>query len=140
MLARKTPLRRTPFKRGKPKPERLALPVVPKATGRMRVAKGPARDGAHLRRVAGCTCLVCGDFPVQVHHVRCIGPRALGKRVSDHLTTPLCPWHHQLDSIASAHGQIGEAAFWELYGIDPRDFIRSFSPEGARALEEVNNG
>jgi hypothetical protein len=42
MLARKTPLR----KRGKPKPERLALPVIPKATGRMKIVKGPERDKA----------------------------------------------------------------------------------------------
>ena len=135
MLARKTPMRRTPFKRGKPKPERLLLPVVPKTTGKMRVRKGPARSPAHLARVRQEPCLVpwmtfSGCQPVEAHHVRYLRPM-LGKRVSDFLVAPLCRTHH-----AMLHA-MGEANFWRFVGVDPREWIRSFSTEGARALEEV---
>lgn len=136
MLARKTPMRRTPFKRGKPKPERLALPVIPKAAGRMKIIKGPERDKAHLAKVRADTCMVPwwtfgGCQPVEAHHVRCIAPRMMGKRVSDYLAVPLCRTHH-----AMLHS-MNEQEFWDFIGRDPRQWIRSFSPEGARALEEV---
>lgn len=133
---KRSPLRRTPFRRGKTKPERLALPVVPKQLGRMKVAKGPARSPSHLARVRQEPCLVpwmtfSGCQPVEAHHVRCIGPRTMGKRVSDFIVVPICRAHHQI-----LHS-MNEESFWRFVGIDPRDFIRSFSTEGARALEEM---
>jgi len=134
-MLRTQPMRRTPFKRGKP--ERLALPVVPKQTGKMRVSKGPERDKAHLAKVREELCIVPwqawgeGSSCIEAHHVRCIAPRSIGKRVSDYLTVPLCREHH-----ARLHG-MKEETFWLLVGKDPREWIRRFSDEGRAALAEI---
>lgn len=101
---------------------------------RSAVSKGPARDPAHLAKVRAWGCLVCvsqrGSYgmPVEAHHVRCIGPRTLGKRVSDYLSVPLCPYHH-----VKLHAG-DEQQYWESKQINPCDFIRSFSEEGRAAL------
>ena len=50
----------------------------------------PAKDKAHLNWVASNPCCVCGDFIVQVHHIRILGePRNHFKVI------PLCWNHHQ---------------------------------------------
>lgn len=107
---------------------------------RSRVSKGPARDAKHLERIRSCPCLVCGATRnqaiwggIQAHHVRCIGPRTMGKRVSDYITTPLCNYCH-----ARLH-EHDEASWWASRCIDPRAFIRSFSPEGRAALDELES-
>src|ERR1035437_3071562 len=48
------------------------------------------RDKAHLRFVASQPCLVCGRQPSDPHHLRFAQPRALGLKVSDEFTVPLC--------------------------------------------------
>src|ERR1019366_8392308 len=48
------------------------------------------RDKAHLRFVASLACLVCGRQPSDPHHLRFAQPRALGLKVSDEFTVPLC--------------------------------------------------
>ena len=70
------------------------------------------RDRAHLAFVAGQPCLVCGRRPAQAHHIRFAQPRALGLKVSDEFTVPLCNGHHD-----SLHQTGDERAWWARHGI-----------------------
>lgn len=73
------------------------------------------RDKAHLAFVASQPCLVCGRRPAQAHHIRFAQPRALGLKVSDEFTVPLCNGHHD-----SLHQTGDERAWWARHGIlDP---------------------
>ncbi len=53
------------------------------------------RDKAHLRFIASQSCLICGRLPSDPHHVRFAQKRALGRKVSDEFTVPLCQLHHR---------------------------------------------
>ncbi len=53
------------------------------------------RDKDHLRYVASQPCLVCGRSPGHAHHIRYAQPRAMGRKVSDEWTVPLCATHHR---------------------------------------------
>ena len=66
------------------------------------------RDKAHLRFVASQPCLVCGRQPSDPHHLRFAQPRALGLKVSDEFTVPLCRGHHQ-----QLHRGGNEVTWWE---------------------------
>ena len=59
-------------------------------------------------------CLVCGRRPSDAHHLRFAQHRALGRKVSDEFTVPLCRGHHR-----EVHGCGDEAAWWIKAGIDP---------------------
>ena len=73
------------------------------------------RDRAHLAFVADQPCLVCGRRPAQAHHIRFAQSRALGLKVSDEFTVPLCNGHHD-----SLHQTGDERAWWARHGIlDP---------------------
>jgi hypothetical protein len=72
------------------------------------------RDKAHLRFVASQPCLVCGRSPADAHHLRFTQPRAMGLKVSDEFTVPLCRVHHR-----DNHGSGDEVAWWERRAIDP---------------------
>jgi hypothetical protein len=72
------------------------------------------RDREHLKFVAAQPCLVCGRRPSDAHHLRFAQPRALGRRVSDEFTVPLCRTHHRL-----LHTRGDEAAWWESVKLDP---------------------
>ena len=74
------------------------------------------RNRDHLRHVARQPCLVCGRKPSDPHHLRYLQPRALGRKVSDEFTVPLCRIHHRL-----VHRLGNEAAWWQEAGIDPVD-------------------
>src|SRR5450830_1797256 len=65
------------------------------------------RDKAHLRFVASNPCLVCGRQPSDPHHLRFAQPRALGLKVSDEFTVPLCRDHHR-----HLHQAGNEIAWW----------------------------
>ncbi len=54
----------------------------------------PARDPAHMARVAALPCVICGRRPVEVHHVIC--GRYGQHRASDRETIPLCVAHHRI--------------------------------------------
>ena len=66
------------------------------------------RDKAHLRFVASQSCLVCGRQPSDPHHLRFAQPRALGLKVSDEFTVPLCRGHHR-----QLHQASNEVAWWK---------------------------
>ena len=72
------------------------------------------RDKAHLRFVASQPCLVCGRSPADAHHLRFTQPRAMGLKVSDEFTVPLCRAHHR-----DNHNSGDEVAWWERRAIDP---------------------
>jgi len=72
------------------------------------------RDKAHLKFVASQPCLVCGRSPVDAHHLRFAQPRAMGRKVSDEFTVPLCRTHHR-----DNHSFGDEVAWWERRAIDP---------------------
>ncbi|MFL5238229.1 MAG: ERF family protein [Rhizomicrobium sp.] len=72
------------------------------------------RDKAHLKFVASQPCLICGRSPADAHHLRFTQPRAMGLKVSDEFTVPLCRVHHQ-----DNHRSGDEVAWWERRAIDP---------------------
>jgi hypothetical protein len=53
------------------------------------------RDRDHVRFVAKQPCLICGRQPSDAHHVRFTQSPALGRKVSDEFTVPLCRGHHR---------------------------------------------
>src|SRR5262249_18581085 len=59
-------------------------------------------------------CLVCGRTPSDPHHLRFVQPCALGRRVSDEFTVPLCRVHHR-----DLHHRGDEAGWWGKLSIDP---------------------
>ena len=72
------------------------------------------RDKEHLRYVASQPCLLCSAKPSDAHHVRFAQPRAMGRKVGDDFTVPLCRSHHR-----ELHHSGNEAAWWHDMGIDP---------------------
>lgn len=74
------------------------------------------RDKAHLKFVASQPCLVCGRQPSDPHHLRFAQPRALGMKVSDEFTVPLCRGHHQ-----QLHRASDEQAWWKTLNITALD-------------------
>ena len=72
------------------------------------------RDKEHRRFVATQPCLVCGRAPSDPHHLRFAQPRALGRKVSDEFTVPVCRLHHR-----EIHRHGNEAAWWSRTGIEP---------------------
>jgi len=72
------------------------------------------RNKEHLRYVAQQPCLVCGRKPCDPHHLRFTQPRALGNKVSDEFTVPLCRAHHR-----AVHKPGDERAWWQAAGVDP---------------------
>jgi len=53
------------------------------------------RDRDHVRHVIKQPCLICGRRPSDAHHLRFAQSRALGRKVSDEFTVPLCRTHHR---------------------------------------------
>jgi ERF superfamily protein len=78
------------------------------------------RDKAHLAFVASQPCLVCTRRPVDPHHVRFAQGQALGRKVSDEFTVPLCRSHHR-----ELHRSGSEYLWWENRGLDPLKIARS---------------
>jgi hypothetical protein len=104
---------------GAPGPEGVAPSVpVPEQAGAVGVRPAGKtirlRDKEHLKFVAKQACLVCGREPSDAHHLRFAQPRALGRKVSDEFTVPVCRLHHR-----DLHQQGDEAAWWTGLKIDP---------------------
>ncbi len=72
------------------------------------------RDRDHVRFVAQQPCLICGRKPSDPHHLRFAQNRALGRKVSDEFTVPLCRGHHR-----ELHRHGDEVRWWGKTGIDP---------------------
>ena len=72
------------------------------------------RDKNHVQFVAKQPCLICGRRPTDAHHLRFAQHRALGRKVSDEFTVPLCRGHHR-----ELHRCGNEAGWWRNAGVDP---------------------
>jgi hypothetical protein len=77
------------------------------------------RDRNHVKSVAKQPCLVCGRRPADAHHLRFAQSPALGRKVSDDFTVPLCRGHHR-----EVHRCGDEAGWWNSTGIDPTAVAR----------------
>lgn len=92
----------------------MKVRTIPHARMKPRAAKCPA----HLARVAGLPCLVCGGVAT-VHHVSAYADRPGRITRSDRRVVPLCPKHHQIQ-----HGPLysvealSHRGFFRVHGID----------------------
>jgi hypothetical protein len=89
------------------------------------------RDRDHLRFVASQPCLVCGRGPSDAHHLKFAERRAMGRKVSDKFTVPICRLHHR-----ELHRRGDERAWWDKQGIDPLPFAATLW-ERTHALDSV---
>jgi hypothetical protein len=94
------------------------------------------RDKEHRTFVSHQPCLVCGRAPTDAHHLRFAQPLALGRKVSDEFTVPVCRLHHR-----EIHRQGDEAAWWKKAGIEPLSAAltlwRQTHPLGATAERSI---
>jgi hypothetical protein len=72
------------------------------------------RNKEHLQFVGTQPCLVCARQPSDPHHLRFAQPQALGRKVSDEFTVPLCRAHHR-----EAHRAAKEMGWWQSLGVSP---------------------
>jgi hypothetical protein len=79
-----------------------------------------ARDRDHVRTVAKRPCLICSRQPADAHHLPFDQRRALGRKVSDEFTVPLCRGHHR-----EVHRSGDEAVWWRKRGVDPTAVARA---------------
>ncbi len=78
------------------------------------------RDRTHVKTVAKQPCLICGRQPSDAHHLRFAQHPALGRKVSDEFTVPLCRGHHR-----EVHRCGDEIAWWKKTSTDPVAIARS---------------
>jgi hypothetical protein len=72
------------------------------------------REKDHRKFVSLHPCVVCGRSPTDAHHLRFAQPRALGSKVSDEFTVPVCRVHHR-----ELHRHGDEAYWWQKIDVDP---------------------
>jgi hypothetical protein len=82
------------------------------------------RDKYHLKYVTTQACLLCGRTPSDAHHLQFAQPRAIGVKVSDEFTVPLCRLHHRY-----LHDAGDEVAWWNDIEIDPMPIAQSLWQE-----------
>jgi hypothetical protein len=96
------------------------------------------RDKEHCKFVATQPCVVCGRTPCEAHHTRFAQTRALGRRVSDEFTAPVCRLHHR-----ELHRYGDEASWWAGVNIDPLpialELWRRSRPSGAHAITVLSS-
>ena len=90
------------------------------------------RDKDHLRFVASQPCLVCGRQPSDPHHLRFAQPRALGLKVSDEFTVPLCRDHHQ-----QLHQAGNESAWWHDLDINALEIAKKLWEESRAKMFQM---
>jgi hypothetical protein len=115
----------------KPGEKKIAQPVVVSeqpvspangvgiARRRMAAKTIRLRDKDHRQFVSRQPCLVCGRTPADAHHLRFAQPRALGRKVSDEFTVPVCRAHHR-----ELHRHGDEASWWQSIKLDPLPIAR----------------
>jgi hypothetical protein len=100
-----------------PAPETIKPGVFPEPITRLRTVAAKTirlRDKEHRRFVATQPCLICGRSPADAHHLRFAQPRALGRKVSDEFTVPVCRVHHR-----ELHRHGDEVSWWKRIDLDP---------------------
>lgn len=71
------------------------------------------RNSGHLAFVATKPCLICGRNRSHAHHLKFAQPTALGRKVSDEFTVPLCSTHHR-----ELHRHGDERVWWESHRVE----------------------
>jgi hypothetical protein len=92
------------------------------------------RDRDHIRHVIKQACLICGRRPSDPHHLRFAQSRALGRKVSDEFTVPLCRAHHR-----EVHRCGDEGLWWQNTGTDPFVTARTLWLETHPLLREESH-
>jgi hypothetical protein len=96
------------------------------------------RDRDHIRHVIKQACLICGRRPSDPHHLWFAQSRALGRKVSDEFTVPLCRAHHR-----EVHRCGDEGLWWRKTGIDPLAVARALwletHPRSRTEAEDSSN-
>ncbi len=93
----------------------IILPQRPVGRRRRVAAKTiRLRDREHCRNLTTQPCVVCGRTPSEAHHIRFAQPRALGRKVSDEYTVPVCRLHHR-----ELHRYGDEVSWWVGVNVDP---------------------
>jgi hypothetical protein len=82
------------------------------------------RDKQHLKFVASQPCLICGRQPSDPHHLRFAQPRAIGMKVSDEFTVPLCRGHHR-----QLHQAENEVGWWKNLNINALEIAKGLWEE-----------
>jgi hypothetical protein len=77
------------------------------------------RSKEHLAFVAAQPCLICQRTPCDAHHLKFAQPKALGRKVSDEFTVPLCRDHHH-----ELHRHGNERAFWANLKLVPLEVAK----------------
>jgi hypothetical protein len=97
------------------------------------------RDRDHLKFVSAQPCLACGRSPSDAHHLKFAQQRALGRKVSDEFTVPLCRTHHR-----ELHQRGDERTWWQQMDINPLDTAqqlwRHSQVRGAPGPTDVTTG
>jgi hypothetical protein len=93
------------------------------------------RDRDHVKLVSKQPCLVCGRRPADAHHLRFAQSPALGRKVSDEFTVPLCRGHHR-----EVHRCGNEVAWWNKAGIDPTETARTLWLKTRPLLSAIEAG
>jgi hypothetical protein len=110
-----------------------AAPILPSAKidkSQLAIAEPKRlRDKAHLKFVVSQPCLVCGRQPSDPHHLRFAQPRAIGLKVSDEFTVPLCRGHHR-----QVHQTGNEEAWWENLQINALEIARGLWEQSHAAV------
>ena len=80
-----------------------------------------AEERRHMDRVAQMPCLVCGAWPVELHHVTSRGTR-MGRLTRRHdRVAPICPTHHRITApgghLESVEA-LGHRGFFRRFWID----------------------
>jgi len=101
------------------------------------------RDKAHLKFVASQPCVICERQPCDPHHLRFTQPRAIGLKVSDEFTVPLCRGHHR-----ELHRAGNEVRWWQDRRVAPLEIAKGLwertrpksvhQPSTLRATPEVH--
>jgi hypothetical protein len=105
---------------------KLELPELEVPSSEPSTRRGPIaaktiriRDKDHRRFVSSQPCLVCGRSPADAHHLRFAQPQALGRKVSDEFTVPMCREHH-----TELHRSGDEMAWWANLRISALEVAR----------------
>lgn len=69
------------------------------------------QESAYMGRVAELPCAICGDMPVQLHHLR--EGMGMAQRNSNFLVVPLCPVCH-----TGTHGIHGDRQLLKVRKLD----------------------
>jgi DNA recombination protein Rad52 len=110
---------------GRPAEPIVAPPIAPTASEKIDKSAlalpepKRRRDKSHLRFVASQPCVICGRHPSDPHHLRFAQPRALGIKVSDEFTVPVCRGHHR-----QLHQSGNEVTWWQTLNIDALSVAR----------------